>query len=793
MTMTESQRRRAARSWSVRLRRLAATLAARSTPLVGTAILLLGVWLLIQIDEVGADAGAERQILVLTFDDDENPYAFFGNYLYQSLERQLGARVKQGKTSGSLDTLIQLDARARPRDETDSQTTDERGHTLGLTQPDVVYHYISGGHPQFLHPRADSHVRSLASVFSERLQFTWAGRETPTDAGASERLLLNARKICGGQAGSGTRVTVMNMARVLQASWDEFFPCTETKEKDESILAANATGFASDASVEDLLGFTEGAARVLQNSMREHIYEQAELGPKSGKYTVAWRALLVADQQLDDAAIEAVASSLREIDDACRSKDLGLPVADSLLKLFEQTNYCVLAKERLEKPHGSQEVPISLHPRLMLEQLDWFSHIIVALTDPFVLKIVLLLLLGMGVLASLIPGIGFALGSSQDRSISHRITAFVVGTRVQWVGMLLVAAAFHLLMGLLVWLSELHAHQLASDVDFVTGGVPGSVDWVWHFLILGSSKVELKSNLALLCVGILKAGWALASGALLVALAQTATRALEIFKMKRMAIIVGWNQHGCSVAEALSKTGLKPLILHSRALQLEEHSNWNTQSFSPLRGERNAEHSLYGQLTSAFKTGCKTVIVLGDHKQVEGDKFGDVDGWVARQVVEVQRARSDFERSLPGFDEAAKKPSDIRVVAEVENPPNTPVVRAAGADEVVCVRDLATQLVAQSASKPGLGDLLTDLLRASPGTYEFDVETVDTQHLAQHRTFRQTARAYAAPPLSKLLIGVSTVDQRTGARSNLFNPDGEAARLHEGQQLISIGRKPTET
>jgi len=747
-----------------KLRSQAFALADRLAPFVGVGFLALGSWLLWDAYSQTTSVSDEK-IRILQFGDktlENDPYHWFAEYVHDVVKQEYGDRVLPLEpTRGSLDTVIRIDEFSDSKDE---QT---QSHAIGLAQPDVIHHYISGDHPQFHHPRSESNVRALAALFTERIQFEWDARKGENkvpkddDIKSMERRILQAETLCGGNLGSGTRVTVDNIARILHAKWTNIEPCldrTDLKKLPSLLLRISATGkvLVNDApntsGSQHLVGLTHEAALVLENSLRDGIYKASPVPHDSQAYTLSWRALLVANRDLDDAVVETIYHGLDDLYQQCTPQRQKIThETPAATKIVNATDFCEIWP--LHNAKG-EKLPISTHPHLMLKDLDWLSRTLVNLTDPVVLKVILLLLLGGAVLISLVPGLGALAGFDDDPSIISKLTVFVVGTRRRWVVMVTIAIMFHLAIGTLIWLSELHAHALASDVEFLKGGVWNAVAWVWHYVMADENTIELKSNLAVLWFGLLKAGWAVASTALAVALAETSTYAWEIFMSDQHTVLVGSSKYARNI-QARIANALPPLSDEGTSIQ--------------------PAHEIVTEfLGRHFERECHQVVVLSDETRASREKQGDVDSWVMRQIVAIIHVRDRF---IAQRKERGSQPNNgIRVVAEIVHRYNVDTAYALGADSVICFDEIHAALVDQAALQPHLQTALFTL----SNTHEVDRIPVDAKILSQYRTLTDLQHDPKAVRHGILPIGIYR------GRRLLITLD---ERLKEGDEILRMLRR----
>lgn len=772
----------------------------QGSPLIKLVLLLIAVGVIAELFSLKL-APHDPPPRILIYDDgaqeEKSPFRLLGDYLRKNLEAQYQAEgyepeddpcgrpqdaapqrlalVKHEPSRGSLESLIELDAHQA----CESSKENRRG-TLAVVQADVVHHYLLGNHPQFLQGHPESAVRSIARLLSERLDLSFRMSETagpikrPTCDGnqGCDPLVLEAESACAGAVGSGTLVVMLNLARFLPTHWSNLHACDYNRDTAAWMVEGNASGF-TKLHKPDAIGLSRGSARVLESSLKRGIYKSIEIEGGQG-WTISWDSLLVSNRELSDDALKHVERAMKDLAALCRP-EAGLLDQD-IRSIIKDTDFCSIAEN--ERHH---ELPISLHPTLLLETLDPPSRWVASFTDPVMLKIVLLTLLTLSLLASVTPLLGPAVRLGVNRNLISSLAKLVVGTQAQWLFMLACMLGFHLLIGVLVWLSELHAHALSSDVEYVEGGLRRAFDWVIRFVVLGSSDIELKSTLALTWVALLRAGWAVASGALLIGLVQTATRGWKALRMENHIVIVGWSEHGQRLVEELRRQRVH-FRLCVVAPERPAPPNIDADAIVPY-----PMGGLAKCIEDALALKPRGIVVLGDHAQASAERHGDTDLWVARQVLTIDEIRASRGQG-GGLREG---PRGIRLVAEVQHECNIRLIARAGADDVVCLQSFGSELLAQVTSKDGIRAVIEDLLSTKPGTHELYVVPLTPMDIWRYRSFERLASLHADRSRDRIPLGILRAKPPSGVVVPLLNPRGLAARLRRGDQLITMARAST--
>jgi voltage-gated potassium channel Kch len=532
--------------------------------------------------------------------------------------------------------------------------------------------------------------------------------------------------------------------------------------------------------------------------------------------------VLIANHALSSEVIEAAEGVLREINRSCEA--FGLRGSNKLLpkaridcastvdanaegaggQLLERvmycTNFCDISyppapattqQERcgaaipgrtLDEDARFGALPVAPHQALLQNSLGTISRVAVGITTPKVLRALLLLLLGVSLLASLVPSIGDVAKAELGFDQFVRV---IVASRRDWASLLCKAVAFHAAIAILIWLSEFHEQALKSNTDFLKGGIWGAFRWMFSFIILGSTNVELHSTLAVMWVGLLKAGWAIASLALSVGLVQTFARWLRIKRMSNHVIIVGSNEHERLVIDELN------------AQRLPYRRFWGApEPSSPLlksvATDSELEHvdSFVPRARAAELLRARAVLVLTDDERAQEEKAGDADAWVCRQVLKLRAAEALILSECTTL-ERARSTRRVRIVAQVGHQQNAALASAAGADDTICVSKLGTLLLGQLATKAGLNEVYEDLLSTKPNTQELYFDVLSDAEVATFRTFQRILNAQSKEPSAYRRIPIG-VRRRSSTQANgyniLLNPQGNEGRLCRGDELIVIGQ-----
>ena len=801
-------------------------------PLFGLALLALGLYWIFAFDYMEGRNNDDNLVILKVVDPSANaersssPYAAFSEHLIQELKDVYGEdRVDDKETTGSLHSIIRLDELSKTARKLDfaPKNTD----VLAIVQADVLYAYVNGNHPLFPVGKKRSRVRAIARLFSEKVHLVVKGctenclsqevcqRDNDYEppicevqkavfssdedyqafcCESAEETWLNAiRNVCAGQIGSGSLVTANGIRGVIGADWTIKYDCPKEVDFTAPHLQLLVRGDEPSVSYGSrLVRFNRSQALVVSNAY-PNVYSAKKIENGSGTLDsndkqdlnapndISINAILVSNRNLDESILHEVEEILSEIDSRCRRE------GQSGIDKLNNTDICKIIDTKDDRQDDGnteqlrlaryKDLPIALHPELLDKLLDPVSRFMVSITDPAILKIILIWLLGTSMLASLIPGLPEVVRSNQG---FIRLANIVVSTRTQWLGILGSTVVIHVFFAVVIWLSEFHNHALGSDAEYISGGLAAAFHWIFKFVVFGYSDIEFESPLAVAWIGILKVGWAIASFALTFALAQAGTRWLKAKRMTKHIIILGWNKRGASVSNELARQGIRQKVLFF---------NSEDKPDVPQTGETSyvSAHGLEKELADAGYMSAQAIIVLADDLQAKKEDRGDVDSWVCRNVLAVRRCIQSTS-TLNSYS----NDTSPRIIAESVYEENISILRSAGADDVICVNRFGTELLAQAATREGIRAIFEELLKTTRDTQELYTDELTSADVVRYQSFDRAVKVYATKWKGKhkrLPIGILRKnDKDTADPKHILNPTGEQANLMVGDKLIVLAK-----
>ena len=731
---------------------------------------LLGVLLLTWGDGHAAYDAEDAPVQIINYRTAKGEtiakYEWMGRFLEETLRRQLPDVniIEDAYSVGSLHTLALMDKNPGV-------------NTIGIVQADVLHHYIMGGHKQLPTKRDKSVVRAVARLFEEDLQIApvkpeeIADPSICSDVSNAEKAILQASRVKAARVGSGTMVTAINVGQVLFTGWEKYHGA-QNSEGVLKIRAVSSPRFFDSSNKACALGLKKSTVQVLENAYprvyRAHPLIKGKDGEDDG-FMLAWDAILVASKGTSKRVLDAILVALDKIDEThCRVPPQAVDCVpkygsdyDPEKLLANCTNYCEpVAQSRTvmmdNHIHSDRfhNLPIIAHDVLIHNNMDLLSRFFFTVTEPRFLKTMLLLLLGLSLLATLFPRMSTAL--QRTTGVSSLVRR-IADTKIQWFKMLLIVILFHIVIAILIWLSELRGAEIQSENDFVCGGVMESFRLVFSFMVFNNPPARLESEFAWFWVGVLKAGWALATIALSASVGTNIYEWLKLRNMDGSIIIIGNNRNKQKVEQELTKEGK----LHHTVSDVSE-------------------------LTLTELPDNSAIVILGDSEQAKAARFGEVDNWVCRQIMDLRGAESRLSK------DPSVQLTPIRIVAQAENGLNVELMKRAGADEVICADELEAELIAQSCTKEGLKSVFRELLDTTDTSQEIYYDELSPTETTKYRSFKSAVAQYPQRYPGRLPIGIKRKGDRGAEPTVLLNPTGKDGQLHRGDALVVLARAPRD-
>ncbi|MEY4581332.1 MAG: hypothetical protein RL701_6035 [Pseudomonadota bacterium] len=642
---------------------------------------------------------------------------------------------------------------------------DDRKNVLTIVQNDVLYHYVHGDHDQFVIPHTGSRIRFVETLFAEHLQ--WRFVESPpkppstpvvlpqprvsksskakpsTTPPATPNLpaikqlqtwemLQTASRVCTTDLGSGARVTLMNLKRVLAPLW-QFVGVCDVLEPPLDTLVVKVESGHGDGWDNALV---ENVAQAIAEAYPDVYRSVHDKHAAAHTARVDVDAMLVSTREMQP----ELAKDLREAMTAlecrlCQTSLVGAPGCSRLPKWdrsFDQlaqaiktrSDFCDGLPEKFDEAawHARRYETglVARHSASILPELDPFTRFLATWSQRWIEALLLCLVGG------LLVTYGCIRGARSLRILERNTVRAIMGRRRQIMLFLLA----HVVLAMVIWLSEYHSDALWTKSQFVNGGVPGAIHWVLNYVALGSETVDFQSPWANLAVGGLKLGWAYAGAVFALATGKHIV-ALWRARMRNHVVILGWHASAEEILKDLNEQGMD----WSVASPVEAPSCPELklgQNYHPAK-------NIVDALAHTCFAYAKSAIILSDDTWAASEQDTDVDIWACRLLSDV--------RQLEQF--MTRKTVATPIVVELQNPRNIGLARSAGATRLpststatvpICSRAFGMQLLAHESTKPGLYRALEGLVKTGKTSHEFYNVTLDEHWIKRFATFGQLAK-----------------------------------------------------
>jgi hypothetical protein len=709
---------------------------------------------------------------------ERTPYCLLAHYLRDGLQDRFSIVLR--KTPGSLDTLIEMDARgpepgARVRP------------ALGFVQSDVLFHYVNGSHPQLPLARKTSEVRTVARVLREWVFFSVTKAHAERLRGVPDPF-LRARAVCVGRLGSGSLVTALNLRRILAGSAVEVYGC-DPKNRESKDWEMGVYVQAPDRKLPvSSLFLTEDSAEVAASAFPAPVlYRTVEVpagGSRSGSgtHTLTVDGVLVANTAVPYQVVRAASDLIEGI---CTKR---VAVSDPPVSAWHLRNETRICRSG-EKSARYDALPVAKHRAQIEKRLGLASWLLVRFTSFGVLRVFVFLVAFLAVIST-IPGMleRIRRGDRPEALLRHAYR-----TRKGWLFLGVGFVVFHAFLAVLIWLTEYHDVGVRSDSAFLERGIGGAFAWVYSLFVTRSGPVQLESMWAVFWVGVLKAGWGVTGIALTVGLSKRFADRWEKRHMSELdghVIVVGFNRRWENVVAELGRQ-------HGVEFAC---ANWRDELPLKVAGGRPiVHHKIGGNRMEALKklgvARARAIIVLADRDQAQAAEE-DVDLWLCKLVREIRDGERAWENESGGVGRRHRY-----IVCEAMRPRNVGLLRDNGADEVICVRAFGVQLLAHAATKRRVMDVFSDLLDTDPRSDELYFERLDPADFADGNLFVDVARVRMkrkqATTDQQIPIGVrrrlngSGPALATGAErfKIILNPEGDDAKVDPVTDELIVVRK----
>ena len=630
--------------------------------------------------------------------DEISPYGQMGTYLKRQLDRCGKFNVEVAPTNGSLHTLISMD--------------EEDSASIGIVQSDVLFHYFNGNHPQFPSRKSTSQIRAFCKLFREHLNISITGNldsicslnDTAFQLYRNKDVLsFPYARINGGSTASGSLVTTLNVARILTRPWEN---------KDHSL---SKMGTGSDLNVvrptlnlevksptsingnnkEFLIGLSEQEAKVISSAFpKAYKRVQYENFPelnncfieKLHRNTVSVDAVLIVHKTASEALVDTVSAIIKRIEDSINK-----------VKVEDR----VSGKVYLEKYADGRykKLPIGKHHELLKNDVPDTSFWLATIVSSEVLVWILIILGSILFIRAFIPVWNEV--RHYEKIGSFRKTGIALWKMKKFYLIVAGVIIYHLIIAILIWVSEYHYSKeyLVNNEEFISIGVVSSIKWVFAYVTANQSNIDLYSTMAMVWVGILEASYAITSTAAAVIWTGRFIKYVKTKQMNNHIVIIGWNNLGNRLLNELramnETTSPKPVdvkIIGSVPLE-QTKINHDFEDDYKMRSNRN------DNLEEVNCHAAQAVIILADPSWAKMEEIDSADLWVIRTLSHVIKYFEEHNHKRP------------RIIVEINDPENMQFAK--GADEIICVKYLGYQLLVQSAARPGLSKIFSQLLNTN--------------------------------------------------------------------------------
>ena len=727
------------------------------------------------------------------------PYGYVSCSLSQALDA--GGMLREIRilpSNGSFDSLLQLE---RIEDE-----DGESNYGLAIVQADALYHYLHGKHDQIENPHENSKIRAVMRLMPELVSLR-TNPSHPQKRSFSEAVSEGAlvRGFCG-RVGAGHSITALNLRRLLELDVTFRFepqPDLSTLERCEFRVDILSPRPGSVETGDSVVGLSKASANLMANSLGSTYRALHE----DGRSYVFVDAILVATSSTPRHVIEGVEDWYKALPNQASlpsSKPYFGKLLGSSIQLGQGedkiepvqsipaewiTQNCLLGRsdsaalaggepgvvgckncppEHPKRRHAwacaTKDLPVASHFEIRLEHVDSFWRYLARQ------RILQYIGLATGALA-------FAFGIAtllRQRRIRHpfRLKNALQIWKWKWryarVASFLLGA--HFSIALLIWLAEIQAQSFVADSKIVSVTPFEVLARLFDYLIR-QEFYDLHSQMSVAYLGIFKLGYALGGIYGVGMISNYLLNWRQLNKMKNHVVVVGWNEHGPRLLKELQVTGpVLVVCVHSQDKIEELVNNSLTLEMPSMLFKRLGQLSL---------ESARAVILLADQgwSKILNE---DPDLLVGRHALEIK-----------GYCER-KNIEGLRVVAQVRRESHDPVVRELGVNKCLCIERFGIELLAQSALKPGVMDVVNELLHVRPDSNEIYFRSLTKEEVAEvggdfmklckrvmednyEREIRHKALVLGIRRAGRLLLNPATDEQR---------------RLQNGDEIVYLADEP---
>lgn len=675
-------------------------------------------------------------------------------------------------TTGSFHTAISID----------ELQSNDNVHGIGLVQSDVLYHYLSGNHPQVPISKKNADLRAIAKLFPEWLHVS--AKKNHLDnllyrSENKEQILSLFDHIVVNDIGSGSFVTTLNVGRIMNLKWtnlstipldDNFFSFTvqtPTNKHDSSLIQ---------------VGLDKPSAQLLSTAF-EGVYDFVDTDQLSEKYnndliknsnraTIAVNAILVSSKALPN----EIVSELHEIITGLWYKEDNYLLDSNGRFLVDETFFRDSIIYESVDAHFT-EMPINRHYWIEESKIDEVSKFFITLLSSkviFWLTIVAALYL---IFRTYLIGYWKAIRSNNIATETK--FRFVFKSLRKLFLILFLILLYHFVISVFIYVSEHHfARHHVMNNAISRDGIWGSMDWVFRHLTIGNTQT-LNSNFALVWIGVLQFSYALATS---VAAYIAGDKVIKYIKHRRMnnhIILIGWSTIGKKVVEELEEMSelYQKEILELAIIGSQDYESTNVEE--KFRNNYLKKHNLSKDLDAVNLDKSKAVIILSDKDWATDQNNTDLDLWTINRI-------HDIEKYLKKKDKKSKP----RIIVEIQNENNIQLAKNNGADEVICIQNFGLELLAQAATRPNISVIFDQLLRSSEVTNEIYYRDIpDFEEIDHNITYSKLIRFLISKDqlLKQTPIGIYRSGDNTSPKIEL-NPDDDF-KVWKNDQIIILAKE----
>lgn len=331
-----------------------------------------------------------------------------------------------------------------------------------------------------------------------------------------------------------------------------------------------------------------------------------------------------------------------------------------------------------------------------------------------------------------------------------------------------------------VYLSFLAERKVSPKVTFYDEFENSAIALLGEYPDRPKSLVARIFQLVLLAFGVLIFGYIVSRvSSVFVAIS---LKKVKMGNYKDHIIICNWNDDAPRIIEQLMKSqpNRDIVVISADSVDLNKKVFLSEDDLERLYCEHR-DPTLHENLKALGACDAKSVIILSD------PGTDDPDGKTALIALAIKHLEKNSDEKTKDGGHVTEK--DIHVIAELIDPSRERHLLEAGADEVVCSKDYAAGIIAQSANFAKMSNIYKRLLTYTDETNEiYYVKKYPPGFIGKSFTELQGAigETQTARKSPTLLIGVKRPLADTKNKNEIFlNPrESELGQLKNGDELI---------